>query len=127
MTFPTAARVLNGARPDNAPPFSDARLLACCERCNAQRRLSECRQEETESARNYRCAACNEILVIIRSPTPGGIPVPDSGYRIKDWVFANPVDVFVEGLPLVFDAKRNATSLDIRLQNMGGIDDTTTD
>jgi hypothetical protein len=121
--LPTAARVLNHARPKTIPPFKDVQIIAACEQCGIERRLSECEQEETERARNYRCSGCGEILVITRAPNPGAVPIPDSGYRLGDWVFANAVNVRIEGLDgLSFPAMRNATTVDIRTKDIGDID-----
>jgi hypothetical protein len=120
--FPTAARVLNHARPKTVPPFKDEQIIAACEQCHAERKLSDCVQEEAETARNYRCANCGDILVITRRPNPGGVPIPDSGYRLGDWVFSNAVDVRLEGIALHFPAMRNATTVDIRSKNIGDVD-----
>jgi hypothetical protein len=121
--FPTASQVLNHARPKTVPPFKDEQIIAACEQCVEGRRLSECKMEMTETALNYRCSGCGEILVITRKPNVDNIPIPDSGYRLGEWVFANAVDVSIEGFDnLLFPAKRNATTRDIRLEKARKVD-----
>ena len=124
VKIPTASRVLNHARPATVAPFRDEDIVAACEQCAVETKLSDCRIEDTERAKNYRCGTCDDILVITRAPNSGGKPIADSGYRLGDWVFANAVDVRIEGLDrLSFPAMRNATTVEIRTKDGGGIDD----
>jgi hypothetical protein len=111
--FPTAAQTLNHARPKHVAPFSDFDILASCTKCSVERRLSDCAQENTIRAKNYRCPGCDEILVVTQRPNAEGVPVPASGIRLGEWVFANAVDVRIEGFPeLIISACTNAASQD---------------
>ena len=101
--------------------FEDRTLLAECEQCAEPTRLSECRHEQTDKALNYRCPKCGDILAIVRAFDPEIGPIPDSGYRINDWVFAPVVDIISEVWPAGFRAKRNATTVDIRSKKGGGV------
>lgn len=120
MKIPTAAKVLNHARPATIAPFTDAKLIAKCEQCLAERPLSDCKIEDTEKAKNYRCPSCNDLLVIIRAPYQTSIAIPSVGYRLGEWVFASVVDVRIEGLDGgLLPAMHNATTMEIRSKGGG--------
>ena len=121
MQFPSAADVCNSATPDKEPMFEDRTFLAECEQCTATTRLSDCKHEQTETVLNYRCPKCGDILATVRAFDPDLGPIPDSGYRIDDWVFAPVVDIVCEVFPVRFPAKRNATTIGIRSKKSGGV------
>lgn len=119
--LPTAATVLMPAFEGTGRTVTDRDLLADCEQCAEPRALSTCTVETGDAERVYRCGKCRETLVIVRRPI--GVPVAESGYRLGDFVFANAVDVRIEGLNVVLDAMINATTRDVRLQKGSGVDD----
>lgn len=128
IKFPTAGEVIDAARPLDQPPITDDQLIAQCERCDRWAPLSSCKIKDSADARRYHCSKCSDVLALVREPNMGGVPIPGSGLRIGAWVFANPVEVLLEGFSrLRFPAMVNATSFEVRLKSGNSVKDASAD
>jgi hypothetical protein len=83
--------VLNQALPPGTPPITDADIACDCPTSGAPIQMSECSIEPGRETR-YKCK-CGHMLVIIGAPNPDGKSWPGRGYRLRDFVLRNVVDL----------------------------------
>lgn len=95
-TFIHAADVLNQSTVGHAP-LTDDEVIAACGACGDVP-LSSCSVSQTRDT-TYTCK-CGNTLLILSQPDPSGIPWPGRGYRLKDFVVRNAVDLIFRGVRL---------------------------
>lgn len=104
MSVPTVSEVLRLANLDVA----DQDLTSTCEKCGAQRDLSECKAKEDGTVRSYRCGLCNRLLVEVGRQSAE--PIEMGCYHVGDWVIRPTTDLFahIKGHKVKIGAKRPA-------------------
>ena len=75
----------------------DDEVFASCENCPDPVSLGSCSisfGHETV----YACPGCGGTLLVIGAPDPDGMPWPGRGFRIRDFVLRNAVDLTYRGV-----------------------------
>lgn len=85
--------VLNQGLPTGTnPPIADDDIIVVCQGCRKTVSLSFCSIEQGSADIIYKCD-CGDTLVIIATPNPCDKPWPGRGYRLKNFVLRNAVDL----------------------------------
>jgi hypothetical protein len=88
MKIPLAREVLSN--PEQTVRESD--IVADCEQCGLEIPLSQCKTDVVGAERTYRCAKCNDLLLIIGVPG-GETKLLGLGYRIGHAIFSPVVNI----------------------------------
>jgi predicted RNA-binding Zn-ribbon protein involved in translation (DUF1610 family) len=95
-TIIRACDILSQALQGGSSPLSDDDILADCQTCKQAIELSLCRLSQLMET-TYSCPKCGSTLIIISAPNRDGKPWPGRGYRLKDFVLRNAVDLLIRG------------------------------